>query len=158
VSNLDERIAKLEEKEAIRRQMIHLGDVCDVPYDPVPLAELWTEDGHLETGAAEFFGHKELIELFEDLAATFSVHYWTNDIIDVDTSLKRATGHWYGWETPIISGRSLPGAFTSDHRWEKVNDQWLWKSYRQVTHFICPVETGWVKGPRAVEQRASLGA
>jgi hypothetical protein len=161
MSDLDARIGRLETLEAIHRRMMRLGELCDAPYDEKPLSELWSQTGWLDTGTGDggmFRGREEIRALLEDLAATFTLHYSVNGVIDLDPSLERATGHWYGWEAPVISETAYLGGFTSDHEYEKIDGEWYWASYRQTIHFLTQPESDWVKDPVPQEQRTSLGA
>jgi len=158
VKDMESRIATLEEVEAIRRQLMRLNELFDKPYDADGLTMLWTEDGYLEACGGQFSGRSAIHEFFSDLAASFTLHYATNGVIDVDPSCRRATGQWYGWETPVVSGSALLGAFTTDQEYEKVDGEWQWSSLRETVHFLCAVDAGWVEEAEPREERRSLGA
>lgn len=158
MNQLESRIARLEAVEAIRRQLMHLDDLFDAPYDADSLAAMWTENGYLEACDGKFAGRSEIRAFFAELVASFTMHYATNGVIDVEPSCERAKGHWYGWETPVISGSALIGAFSTDQEYEKVDGEWLWRSLRETVHFLCDAESDWVKEAEPRKERASQGA
>lgn len=155
MSDLESRIAKLEEIEAIRRQVVRLNELFDKPYDADGLAGLWTETGYLEACDGQFSGRREIHEFFSDLAASFTLHYAMNGLIDVDPSLQHATGHWYGWETPVVAGSPLVGAFTSRQEYAKVAGEWQWAGLWETAHFLCAVDAGWVREAEPRQERSS---
>lgn len=154
-SDLEARIAKLEETEAIRRQFVRLNELFDKPYDADGLARLWTVTGYLEACDGQFSGRQEIREFFSDLAASFTLHYVANGVIDVDPSLQHATGCWYGWETPVVAGNPLIGAFTSRQEYAKVEGEWLWVGLWETAHFLCAVDAGWVREAEPRQERSS---
>jgi hypothetical protein len=163
VPTLEERVRRLEEIEAIRNLNVRLCQLCDKPYDAEPILAMWTEDGDLiqmskYVGTGLFFGREQWGGLMEDFNITYTFHWATNAVIDVDPSFERARGHWHGWEAPVVSGRSVIGGFLHTHDYVKIDGEWLWESWRQDGHFFCPVESGWEVGPRMLPARKSLGA
>jgi hypothetical protein len=96
---IEERIARLEDVEAIRRLKAHYCEVCDDAHNPDAIIELFTEDGtwentgphgtHNGRGAIReaFDGFRELI--------SFSQHNVTNLILDVSDDGSNATGTWH---------------------------------------------------------------
>lgn len=161
--DLESRIKRLEQTEAIRQLNVRLCELCDKPYDADRILQMWTVDGDLVQmskfgGAGLFYGRDQWGELMEDFAITWTFHWATNAVIELDESLERARGHWHGWENPIVSGDSLIGAFSHAHDYVKIDGVWYWESWRQDGHFFCAVETGWEKGVRMRPARKSLGA
>jgi hypothetical protein len=154
-SDLEARISILEEIEAIRRQFVRLNELFDKPYDADGLARLWTETGYLEACDGQFSGRREIHQFFSDLAASFTLHYAINGLIDVDSSLQHATGHWYGWETPVVAGSPLIGAFTSRQEYAKVEGEWQWVGLWETAHFLCAVSAGWVHEAAPRQERSS---
>jgi len=155
LSDLETRIAKLEEIEAIRRQVVRLNELFDKPYDADGLAGLWTETGYLEACDGQFSGRREIHDFFSDLAASFTLHYAMNGLVDVDPSLQHATGHWYGWETPVVAGSPLIGAFTSRQEYAKVAGEWHLAGLWETAHFLCAVDAGWVREAEPRQERSS---
>jgi hypothetical protein len=154
-SDLETRIAELEAIEAIRRQFVRLNELFDKPYDADGLASLWTETGYLEACDGQFSGRREIHDFFSDLAASFTLHYAMNGLIDVDPSLQHATGRWYGWETPVVAGSPLIGAFTSRQEYAKVAGEWQWAGLWETAHFLCAVGAGWVREAEPRQERSS---
>lgn len=158
MTDMESRLQTLESIEAIRRQLVRLNDRFDAPYDADGLAAMWTEDGCLEACDGQFRGRKEIHGFFSDLVASFTMHYATNGVVVVEPSGQRASAHWYGWETPVISDSALIGAFSSDQEYECVGGEWRWRSLRETVHFLCSAESGWVEESEPRKERESQGA
>jgi hypothetical protein len=164
MNNLEARITKLATTEEIRRRMMEFGDACDLggasgeTYDSRAMTDLWTKDGEIVNGAGRFDGSEEIFALLDDLAQVLSLHFSANYIVDVGSDGNTATGHWYVWEAPILSGKAVLGSFTHEHVYVRIQDQWFWRSWHQTEHFFSEFTEGWVDGTHVLEQRASLGA
>lgn len=158
MSDLESRVSRLEAISEVRRQLMRLNDLFDAPYDAKGLTAMWTEDGYLEACDGEFAGQAEIHGFFADLVATFTMHYATNGVIEVEPSCDRARAHWYGFETPVISGSALIGAFSSHQEYQKVDGEWRWRSLHERVHFLCAADTGWVEETEPRKERASQGA
>jgi hypothetical protein len=162
--NLAKRIARLEAIEAIRARMSFFADRCDnggstgETYDAVGMANLWTADGRIQNGASVWHDRTEILGLLQDLAQTLSLHFNANYIIDVDPDRSRASGHWYVWEAPILSGKAVWGCFTHNHIYRKENGEWFWELWHQTEHYFTPIDKSWEEGARVMEQRTSFGA
>ena len=96
-SNLHERIAALEDIEAIRRLKAAYCAACDDDHDGDAVAALFTPDGvWQQSGDRPRAGHEEIAaKMFGIRNAGFmarSAHMVTNPVIDVDGDT--ATGRW----------------------------------------------------------------
>jgi hypothetical protein len=158
MTELESRIAVLEAVEGVRRGLARLDLLFDAPYDAAGLAASWTPGGYLEACDGQFRGREEIHDFFDDLVATFTMHYATNGIIDVDPSGERAGARWYGWETPVISGEALLGAFSTRQEYERVDGAWVWSGLRETAHFLCAADSDWVHEAAPRVERASQGA
>lgn len=130
---LEKRITRLEDIEAIKQLKARYCAICDDDHNPEQIASVFAEDGIWEGGgfgtARGHDGIRELFKGFQKLIG-FSQHNVMNPIIDIDGD--RATAVWY-----------LLGPFTfhknSDDRWlavrydddyVKVNGQWKYQHLR----------------------------
>ncbi|MEZ5549684.1 MAG: nuclear transport factor 2 family protein [Pseudomonadales bacterium] len=93
---LEQRIARLEDLEAIRQLKARYCEVCDDDHNPDRIITLFAEDGIWEgRGIGRAEGHAQLRELFEGFrrSISFSQHMVMNPIIEVTGD--RASGTWY---------------------------------------------------------------
>ncbi len=95
-TELEQRITRLEDIEAIKQLKARYCEICDDDHNPDRITSLFAEDAIWESadfGKAE--GHDAIRELFTGFKKmfNFSQHNIMNPIIEVDGD--RATGVWY---------------------------------------------------------------
>lgn len=152
---LEHRIEALESRERVRRAIAIDGDACDKgPYDGPRLVAMWAEGGEFDSGAAVYRGYDEILGFYDNLAATSTIHYFTNVVVDLDASNGTARAACDGFEVPVIGGKSLYGCFEHFVSCRAGDVQRLWLHWRQRVHFLAPSATGWEKGDRVVNQYA----
>ena len=94
--DLESRLTRLEDIEAIRQLKARYCEVCDADHDPELILTLFTEDGIWEgEGICLHEGHEQIRRLFRSFQKTisFSQHMVHNPIIHVEGH--RASGRWY---------------------------------------------------------------
>ncbi|HIF08568.1 MAG TPA: nuclear transport factor 2 family protein, partial [Sneathiellales bacterium] len=96
MTDLEQRITRLEDIEAIKQLKVRYSHICDDLHNPDNIASVFADDAIWESedfGTAT--GHAEIRALFSKFRDmfTFSQHNMTNPIIEVDGD--RATGIWY---------------------------------------------------------------
>ena len=94
--DLEQRIARLEDIEAIRQLKAEYCEICDDSHNPDRITTIFTEDGIWEgRGIATAKGHAEIRQLFERFQAMmdFTQHMTLNPRIKVDGD--HASGTWY---------------------------------------------------------------
>ena len=125
------------------------------PYHADDLVGGWARDGKFDADGEIFSGRDEIHRFFSDLAATYTIHYSTNTIVEFDESLETLSIRAYGLEMPIIDGEALIGAFAHQgcNRWTA--GRWEVAERHQRMHFLSPVSTGWDDQHRITEQRTS---
>ena len=135
MSELEKRITRLEDIEAIKQLKARYSHICDDDHNPDKIASVFAEDGIWESpdfGQAR--GHKEIVELFEGFKQmfTFSQHNMMNPIIEVDGS--RATGIWYimGPWTLREDNKENWMALRYDDDYIKINGDWKYQHLRVV--------------------------
>ncbi|MBO6555258.1 MAG: nuclear transport factor 2 family protein [Pseudomonadales bacterium] len=112
---LEARIQRLEDLEAIRRLKATYCDICDDDHNAERIITIFTEDGTWEgEGIGTAKGHEAIRKLFDQFsdAIKFSQHMVHNPIIDVDGD--EAIGRWY-----------FHGMFTM-----RRNDKPMWQACR----------------------------
>ena len=135
MSDLEKRITRLEDIEAIKQLKAKYSHVCDDDHNPDNITSLFAEDGIWESpdfGQAR--GHKEIKELFEGFKNmfTFSQHNMMNPIIEVNGD--RATGIWYimGPWTLREDNKENWMALRYDDDYVKIANEWKYQHLRVV--------------------------
>ena len=132
-SELEKRITRLEDIEAIKQLKARYCEICDDMHNPSRVASVFVEDAIWESadfGKAE--GHAAIQELFRDFKKmfSFSQHNITNPIIEVNGD--RATGMWYimGPWTHAENDDEKWMALRYDDDYVKVNGEWKYSHLR----------------------------
>lgn len=135
MSDLEKRITRLEDIEAIKQLKARYSHVCDDDHNPDTITALFAEDGIWESpdfGQAK--GHKEIKELFEGFKEmfTFSQHNMMNPVIEIDGN--RATGIWYimGPWTLREGNKENWMALRYDDDYIKIEGDWKYQHLRVV--------------------------
>ena len=146
--DLERRIRRLEDLEAIRDLKYRYSTYCDDGYDAALLAPLFTEDAVWDGGVLGRFAGREAIRKFFEQCSKivpFAIHQVTNPILGVDGD--RATGRWYLWE-PIVfasGNRGLWMAARYDDRYRRERGGWLFESVTVDLRMLSPYEEGFAK-------------
>lgn len=135
MANLEQRIERLEDIEAIKQLKARYSHICDDDHNPKRIASVFAEDGIWESpdfGQAQ--GHEEIIELFRGFEKlfTFSQHNMMNPIIEVDGN--NATGIWYimGPWTLTENDEEKWMALRYDDDYVKIAGEWKYQHLRVV--------------------------
>lgn len=132
-SELEQRITRLEDIEAIKQLKARYCEICDDMHNPDRVNSVFVEDAIWESadfGKAE--GHAAIRELFGKFQRmfSFSQHNITNPIIEVNGD--RATGIWYimGPWTYAENDDEKWLALRYDDDYVKVNGEWKYQHLR----------------------------
>jgi|TARA_B110000196_G_C20597613_1_gene409255 hypothetical protein len=138
-SDLEARITRLEDIEAIKQLKALYCDICDDMHNPNRITELFVDDGVWES--ADFdtaTGHDEIRDLFQQFQDkfSFSQHNIMNPRIEIDGV--RATGIWYimGPWTNTEDGKEIWMTARYDDDYVKVNGQWKYQHLRVAVRMI----------------------
>jgi len=96
LAELENRITRLEDLEAIKQLKARYCEICDDDHNPERIASIFTEDGIWEgRGIGKAQGHQEIKELFQNFQRmiSYAQHMVLNPIIEIDGT--SATGVWY---------------------------------------------------------------
>lgn len=96
LAELERRVARLEDLEAIKQLKARYCEICDADHDPERITTLFSEDGTWHgAGIGHAEGHAEIRSLFEGFARSirFSQHMVMNPILEVEGTT--AHGVWY---------------------------------------------------------------
>lgn len=137
--NLEDRIRRLEDIEAIKQLKARYCDVCDDMHNPGRIASLFAEDGVWESpDFGQAHSHAEIRKLFEGFRDNFSFsqHNIMNPIIEVDG--ERATGVWYimGPWTQTADGRAIWMTARYDDDYVKIDGEWKYQHLRARVRMV----------------------
>lgn len=138
-TELEKRITRLEDIEAIKQLKARYCDICDDLHNPDRITEVFAEDGVWEGGDfGKAQGHAEIRELFSGFRKqiSFSQHNIMNPLISVDGD--SATGSWYivgPWDF-VENSRNVWMTLRYDDDYIKVDGVWKYQHLRAVLRFI----------------------
>jgi len=137
--DLESRITRLEDIEAIKQLKARYCEICDDMHNPDRINSLFVEDGIWESpafGKAE--GHAAIRELFQSFRDmfSFSQHNITNPIIEVNGN--KATGIWYimGPWNYTEDGRNIWMTARYDDDYVKVDGVWKYQHLRAEVRMV----------------------
>jgi len=139
MAELENRITRLEDIEAIKQLKARYCHICDDTHNPDTIASVFAEDGIWESpdfGKAQ--GHASIKELFSGFRKmfTFSQHNITNPVIEVNGD--RATGIWYlmGPWTQTEGDKEIWMTARYDDDYVKVRGEWKYQHLRANVRMV----------------------
>lgn len=149
LEDLERRIRRLEDVEAIKVLKARYCACCDDEYDVEGLASLFVEDAVWDGG--ERFGRHAGLEAIRAFFSgsprrvPFAIHHVTNPIIEVDGD--RATGQWYLFQpcTRAEGNRAVWLAARYHEEYVRVAGEWKFKAIKVSPSFYTPFDQGWAK-------------
>ena len=147
-TDLERRIQRLEDLEALRALKHRYCTYCDDGYDAERLAPLFTDDAVWDGGVlGRFVGREAIRGFFVQCSklVPFAIHQVTNPILEIEGD--RASGAWYLWE-PIVfasGNRGLWMAARYDDRYRRENGIWRFESVKIDLRMLSPYEEGFAK-------------
>ncbi len=148
-SNLESRIQRLEDLEAIRQLKAEYCEICDDHHNPDRIVTIFTEDGIWEgKGIAHATGHAEIRALFQKFQAmmSFTQHMTMNPRIEVHGDTAEGTWYFFGPFTFREDNQAKWQAARYQEKYAKVNGQWKIKHLRVKGPAIsADYETGWAR-------------
>ncbi len=148
LADLDRRIRRLEDLEAIKQLKARYAALCDANYDADGLAALFTADAVWDGGAlGRNEGREAIREFFRGSSRriSFAVHNILSPIIEVDGDT--ATGSWYLFQTCTYTdgNQAVWGAATYHDRYVREQQAWKFQHVRIESHFWTRFEEGWAR-------------
>ena len=150
LSELEARLRRLEDIEALKQLKAQYCAACDDGYDADRLASLFTEDavwdGGRTFGVAS--GREAIRRHFQGASArvTIARHQVMNPIIDVDGDT--ASGHWLLFQPCTSAGRDGEQATwlaaTYADTYARTDGGWLISRTTIDVAFFTPYDRGWV--------------
>jgi SnoaL-like domain len=155
---IEERIARIEDAEAIIRLKHQYARYCDQGYDADGFASLFTEDALWESNAfGVYHGREEIHGFIQSIGKDtihWALHYMTNPIIDVAEDGESAQGTWLLLELATmaaVDGSDAPDAVlitaNYDDEFVRVDGEWRFKSVKAHFHQVSNLDQGWVRQP-----------
>ena len=146
LAELEARITRIEDLDAIKRLKALYCDICDDGHDPDRIIGIFTEDCVWEIdGVARAQGHAELRALFERFhdEVSFSQHQVMNPLIEIDGD--RAHGTWYFFAPFTFSknnqARWLAARYEDDY--VKLSGSWKIQRLCGVVRMATDYEQSW---------------
>ena len=154
LEDLERRIARIEDCEAIKRLQATYALACDKGYDDVLYASLFTEDAVWASNAFGTFTGRDEIGGFtrgirEQGTITFAHHSMIPQWIDVAGDGQTAQGRWY-----LIEFATMPDAAGVDRAviitciyendFRKVSGEWKFTKVDANFQFVSDWDKGWV--------------
>ena len=149
LAELENRITRLEDLEAIKQLKARYCEICDDDHNPERIASIFTENGIWEgRGIGKAQGHEEIKELFQNFQRmiSYAQHMVLNPIIEIDGT--SATGIWYffGPFTFYENNQAMWQAARYREDYEKVDGVWKIKHLRvKGPRMSAKYEAGWAK-------------
>ena len=148
LKELEARIQRLDDIEAIKQLKATYCALCDDGYDADGLAELFTEDAVWDGGALGVANGREKIHKFfsnTPRVMPFAVHMVMNPRIEIDGD--QATGRWYLFQAATFSPgedrTQLWGSARYDEEYVRVDGEWRFASVKLTSRFWTPFDEGW---------------
>ncbi len=150
MSDVEQRLRRLEDIEAIRALKARYCAYCDDNYNPDGLASLFTEDAVWDGGRlGRFEGREAIREFFAGASKmiSFALHNVMNPLVEVEGDT--ATGRWYLLQ-PCTLSEGNRAVWLSAHysdRYRRVGGEWKFEAVDIDLKFLTPYEEGWAKTP-----------
>ena len=151
--SIEERLARLEDIEAIRTLKARYTEFLDNRYDPEGIAGLFAEDGRWIIEDVTIQGSEAIKEQCRKLVKVqpWSCHNITPSIIEVDDKGTSASGSFYVLAFLTMRDKSgqdgaffLTGVFKD--KFIKKNGRWYIQEAHSCITQSAPWTEGWVKG------------
>jgi hypothetical protein len=156
--DLEARVERLEDKEAIRDLKMAYAKLCDEGYDADGIVGLFAEKTDVEWVSDVFGTHKGrdgIHAWFDDVDAEihWALHLMVNPVIDVADDGRTAKGSFYLLELATMSspdgGQPDAVIMTGKYDDDFVKEDGRWRFKRIEVNFeqVSNLEEGWVKQP-----------
>ena len=149
ITELEKRILRIEDIEAIKQLKARYCYICDDNHNPDHITEIFTEDGVWEgrgIGKAEGSAAIKALFLRFQEAISFSQHMVQNPIIEVNGDQAHATWYFFGTFTFYINNQAKWQSARYHEDYVKVKGEWKIKHLKiGGPTMIADYETGWAK-------------
>ena len=152
MAELEKRITRIEDLEAIKQLKARYCDICDDDHNPNKITTIFVEDGIWEgAGFGKAQGHEAIRALFQDFQQliSFSQHMVMNPVSEVNGDHATATWYFFGPFTMRDGNRALWQAARYNDDYVKVNGAWKIQHLRvKGPRMSADYGTGWAAAKR----------
>jgi hypothetical protein len=145
MAQLEQRLTRLEDIEAIKQLKARYCAIADDDHNPDKITTLFVEDGIWEGGFGTAQGHEAIRQLFQRAQQRFSFshHMVMNPIIEVAGNSAQGTWYFFGLFTVREHNEARWLAVRYEDDYVKVNSAWKYKHLRAHGRMSASYEKGW---------------
>jgi SnoaL-like domain len=158
LSDIAERLTRLEDIRAIEQLKYRYAGFCDNGYDPQGIASLFVEDGRwvVDGEGGSMTGHDEIKAHFKALSSkiTWALHFMIAPRVELADDGQSATGYFYllclcTIENSQDPSQNDPVILTLNYtdQFVKRSGSWYFQELRGRTHQVSNWDQAWVKQP-----------
>ena len=149
IEQLNERITRLEDLEAIKQLKARYCEICDDDHNPDLITTVFSPDGIWEgRGIGKAQGHAEIRKLFKGFQKmmSFSQHMVMNPIIEIDGEQARGRWYFFGPFTFREGNQAKWQAVRYHEDYVKLDGEWKIRHLRvKGPGMSADYETGWAR-------------
>lgn len=153
--DVEKRLARLEDIEAIKNLKGVYAYWCDKDYNPDELAPLFAEDAKWESNLlGNYYGRQAIYDFMGGISAklTWAHHFMINPLVDVSEDGRSASGKWALIDLVTLvrkdTGEKEAVVITADYddRFVKLpNGEWRFQSVYASLKLQAPLNGGWAQ-------------
>lgn len=149
LDDLNKRITRLEDLEAIKQLKARYCEICDDNHNPDRITSVFCEDAIWEgRGIGKAEGHAAIRELFTGFQKmmSFTQHMVMNPVIEIDGDRAKGTWYFFGPFTFREGNQAKWQSARYHEDYQKVNGAWKIKHLRvKGPGMSANYETGWAR-------------
>jgi limonene-1,2-epoxide hydrolase len=155
--SLEERVARLEDIEAIKNVKAQYAYYCDKGYQAEGFTSLFTDDAVWESNAfGTYHGKQEIYDFIDGLGKSqilWALHFMICPVVNVAPDGQNATGTWYLLELATMTrpdGDERDAVIMTanyEDTFVKQNGEWKIKHVKVHFHQVSNLDQGWVEQP-----------
>ena len=153
--DIEQRLARIEDTEAIRNLKSLYAFWCDKNYNPTEIGKLFVEDAKWESNVlGNYYGRSEIERFMAGISErlTWAHHFMINPMIEVADDGHTATGMWALIDLVTLvrkdTGEKDSVAITADYSDTLVkiaNGEWRFQSIYASLKLMAPLGEGWAQ-------------
>jgi SnoaL-like protein len=146
MTELERRLTRMEDIEAIKHLKARYCDICDDDHNPAKITTLFVDDGIWEAGGfGKAQGHEGIRQLFQGFQKmiSFSQHMVVNPLIEVNGNTAKGTWYFLGPFTFRKNNEAKWQAVKYEDDYVKVNGEWKYKHLRAHIRMAAAPNESW---------------